>query len=253
MSPLAVSLAVFVVILAGAWLGMHLHARLPDHHLTTEARDSIKLAMGLTATMAALVLGLVTASAKSAFDGEDAAIKHTAIKTLMLDRLLGEFGPDAQKIRDDLRQIVVVRLATTWPEDHSGTVLQETPKTAKISAGIETRIRSLVPTTDAQRDLKNRALQETIDLTETRWTMFESLGDSIPVPFLIILVSWLTILFAGFGLLTPRNATVVAALLLSAASVSSAIFLILEMEQPFSGLIRVSAGPLRYALSHLGQ
>ncbi len=248
-----ISLAIFGFILAGGLLGMYLHSRLPEQHLTPESRDAIKLAMGLTATMAALVLGLVTASAKSSFDAEDAAVKRSAIEALTLDRLLAEYGPETREVRGELRDLLAARLATTWPVDRDGAEPEETPRTSKDVGAIETQIRALVPGSDVQRELRNRALQETLALVQTRWSVFQSSEDSIPVPFLAILVSWLTILFGSFGLVTRRNTTVLTALVLSAASVSSAIFLILEMEKPFSGVIRVSAAPLRFALTRLGQ
>ena len=73
------------------------------------------------------------------------------------------------------------------------------------------------------------------------------------MPFLVVLVFWLTILFISFGLFAPPNATVIATLFVCALSVSGAIFLILELDQPFEGLIRISSAPLRNALAHLGQ
>ena len=109
------------------------------------------------------------------------------------------------------------------------------------------------PHNDVQRSLKAQLLTTVISLGQTRWLLFEQSGSSIPVPFLMILVIWLSLIFASFGLFAPPNATVVVALLLGALSVSAAIFLILELDLPFGGLVQISDEPLRKALAHLGQ
>jgi hypothetical protein len=88
---------------------------------------------------------------------------------------------------------------------------------------------------------------------QTRWLTLGGLGASVPVLFLVVVVFWLTIILGSFGLLARRNATVVVVLFLCAVSVAGSIFLILEMDQPFEGLMKISSAPLRYALSQLGQ
>ena len=141
----------------------------------------------------------------------------------------------------------------TWPEDTSQPAQVDAPETTPSVEGIEARIRALSPQNDAQRWLQSRALTISGDLAGTRWLVFAQAGNSIPMPFLVVLVLWLTVLFGSFGLLAPRNATVIAALALCALSVAGSIFLILEMSRPLAGLIKVSSAPLRYAVSHLGQ
>src|SRR5262249_51734141 len=91
------------------------------------------------------------------------------------------------------------------------------------------------------------------DLRKTRWLMYEQETVSVSLPLVVILVLWLTIIFISFGLFAPFNATVVSSLFSSALSVSGAIFLILDMYRPYSGLIQISSAPLRLALAHLGQ
>jgi membrane-bound ClpP family serine protease len=83
--------------------------------------------------------------------------------------------------------------------------------------------------------------------------MAEQRVNSVSSPLLIVLLFWLTIIFTSFGLFAPRNATVVVSLLVSALSVSGAVFLILEMYSPYAGLIHVSSAPLRAALTHLSK
>jgi hypothetical protein len=118
---------------------------------------------------------------------------------------------------------------------------------------VQDRLRALAPQGDAQRWLQARALQISADLARARWLLVEQMEASIPEPLLVIVVFGLTILFTSFGLFAPRNATVTAALFVCALSVAGSIFLILEMEQPFGGLIQISSDPMRDALAHLGK
>jgi hypothetical protein len=253
MPPITIALLVFACVFGGTLLGMWLRNALPGHHLSDESKDVVKLGMGLLATLTALVLGLVTASAKSAFDVQDAAVKHMAGGVLGLDRSLARYGPETKAIREMLRNIVVHRLKATWPEDENQAVRVETPETMATVEMLEDRIRDLAPQSDGQRAFQAHALSITGDLLDTRWSVFGAVASAIPTPFLVVVVFWLAVLFWSFGLFAPRNATVFAVLVLCAASVAASIFLILEMERPFDGIMKISSAPLRYTLAHLGQ
>lgn len=253
MNPTVIGLVVLAFVLGGAMLGLFLRAALPEDHLSNESKDTVKLGTGLIATMTALILGLVTASAKSSFDAQDTAVKNTAADILTLDRILARYGPETKELRDLIRRAVAFRVNMIWPEDRSQPVKIDPSEVAPMAEGIEDRIRALSPRNDTQRWFQSRALDVSEDMLKARWLMFGWEGASIPVPFLVALAFWLTITFASFGLFAPRNATVIAALFVCALSVSSVVFLILEMAKPFDGLIKVSGDPLRYALSHLGQ
>jgi hypothetical protein len=251
--PAEIALIVFACVFGGALLGMLLGGVLPEHHRSQDTKDVIKLGMALIATMAALVLGLMVATAKNSYDMQDAAVKHTAAKLLLLDRVLANYGPETKETRDLLRRIVASRLDAIWPEDRSQRVTLDAPEAVFAAQQIESRIGQLSPQNDAQRRLQSQALQIDSEIMETRWLILGGLGSSIRAPFLMVVVFWLTIIFGSFGLFAPRNATVVTVLLLCALSVAGSIFLILEMDRPFEGLMRISSAPLRYTLSHLGQ
>ena len=253
MIPAEIALIVFACVFGGALLGMFLGGVLPEHHRSDDTKDVIKLGTALIATMAALVLGLMIATAKNSYDMQDAAVKHTAAKLLLLDRVLANYGPETKETRDLLRRIVASRLDAIWPEDRSQRVTLDAPEAVFATQQIEARIMQLSPQNDAQRRLQSQALQISSEIMETRWLILGGRGSSIPVPFLVVVVFWLTIIFGSFGLFAPRNATVVAVLFLCALSVAGSILLILEMDRPFEGLMRISSAPLRYTLSHLGQ
>jgi hypothetical protein len=254
MSSLAIAGITFACVFGGALLGMFVRTILPEHHLNPDSKDVVKLGMGLIATMAALVLGLLTGSAKSAFDIQDGEVKQNAANIILLDRTLAQYGPETKSIREQIRRAIEYKLAATWPEDGSRVPRVDTSEATPAVEGIEDAIRALSPQSDAQRELRSRALQVAGDVLQTRWLMFgQQAGAAIQTPLLVVLVFWLAALFASFGLFAPRNATVITVLCVSALSVSGAILLILEMNQPFQGLVKVSGAPLRYALAHLGQ
>ena len=251
--PVVVALIVFVCVFGGALLGMSVGMHIPERHLSERARDVIKLGMGLIATITALVLGLVVATAKSSYDAQDEAVKHTAAKVLLLDRVLANYGTETKETRDLLRRAIAYRLGEVWPEGRFQRGRLDPPKGWSMDRGIELGILQLSPQNDLQRGLRSEALRISSDIMETRWLVLGGRVTSVPVPFLVVMVFWLTIIFGICGLLAPRNATVVVVLLVCALSVASAIFLILEMNRPFEGLMRISSTPLRYALSQIGR
>jgi hypothetical protein len=252
-SPLEIGWIVFACVLGGTLLGMFLRGVLPDHHLSPESKSVIQLGIGMIATMTALILGLMTSSAKSGFDTKATAIEHLASDLTSLDGMLAGYGAETEDIRAMLRGAVALRLETSWPEESGRVGRGDKPEAAAQSDQIAARVLALTPKTDAQRWYQSQALGLVSDVLQTRWTVFVATGSSVPLPFLVVVVSWLTVIFASFGLFAPRNATVLVVLFACALSVAASVFLILEMEQPFSGMMKVSSAPLRYTLTQIGK
>jgi len=253
MNPTAIGTVVFACAFGGALVGMRLRATLPEHHLKDDSRDTMKLGIGLIATMTALILGLVTASAKSSFDALDLTVKRMATQVLSLDRALARYGPETGEIRAAVKHAVASRIDIAWPQDLPRPARPDPAELMREAEAIGGRIHGLSPQNDTQRWLRSRALDLAEAVLEARWGVFGTGSSSVPVLFLVVLVFWLTITFASFGLFAPRNATVIAVLFVCALSVAGAVFLILEMDGPFEGLIKVSADPLRFAHSRLNQ
>jgi hypothetical protein len=247
MSSTIISLIVFACVFGGALLGIFLHAVLPQHHLSNESKDIVKLGMGLVGTMAALVLGLLVASAKGSYDTQSAELTQMSANIALLDRVLALYGPETKETRALLRGAVARVLDQMWS---SASLSVPTAAGGEI---LYDKIQGLSPKNDTQRSLQGQALSMAMDLGKTRWLMYEQAITSISIPLLVVLVLWLAAIFVSFGLFAPFNATVVASLFVSALSVSGAIFLILEMYTPYAGLIQLSSAPLRAALAHLGQ
>lgn len=252
MSPILTSLAVFACTFGGALLGISLQRRLPNGHLNDQAKDTVKVGIGLVATMTALILGLVTASAKNTFDEVGASIKQAAAEVLTLDRVLARYGHETDVVRQSVKEAVANRIEILWPGARPAEQ-RDFASAGKTAEGLAANIRNLTPQTDEQRYLKERAQNLAESILEARWRVFAGLGTSIPLPFLVMLIFWLTITFTSFGLFAPRNATVIAVLFVCALSVAGAVFLVMEMDGPFTGLITVSSDPLEYALAHLNQ
>jgi hypothetical protein len=251
MSPIEISLIVFACVFAGSLFGVHLGTVLPEHHMSGDTRDLVKVGMGLVATLTALVLGLLIHSAKGSYDTQRSEVIRMSTKVVILDRVLSHYGPETKEVRDVLRKAVADALDRIWPDDRSQPSQRESAGTGW--GVLHNKILELSPKDDAQRSLQAQASSIVTDLEQTRWLLFEQGGSSISTPLLGVLVFWLTILFTSFGIFAPRNATAIGTLFVCALSVSGAIFLILQLDRPFGGLIKISNAPLHAALAQLGQ
>ncbi len=251
MTPHMVALAVFASLFGAALIGMRIRAWLPDHHLSSEAKDSVRVAMATVATMAALVLGLLVASTKGTYDAERNESTHMAARIMYLDRVLAMYGGETAEARSELRQATTSMINRMWPEERGEKV--ELEPTEKWVGALPKVIYGLAPKDDVQRALKEQATEMVDQLGQERWLVYEEAETSVSKAMLLVVVLWLAVLFLSVGLFAPPNATVVVALMLSAASVSGAIYLILELDQPYTGLMAISSQPMRLALSHLGQ
>jgi hypothetical protein len=242
---------VFALVFGSALLAMFVRNALPEHHLSADSKDVVKLGIALIATMSALVLSLLIASAKSAYDTRSNQLVQVSADIIELDRALARYGPETKEARSLLERSVAATLERFWPTEGARPIAID-PKASPVEA-LYDKIEELSPQSDAQRALRSQAETTALDMGRTRLLLFEHLDRSIPVPFLVVLVFWLCIIFASFGLFAPRNATVIAVLCVCALSVSGAIFLILELDRSFEGLLKVSDAPLRAALAQLGR
>jgi hypothetical protein len=251
-NALTITLITFSCLFGGALLGLFLRTLLPQHHLSTESSDTVKLGAGIVATMAALVLGVLIGSAKTSFDDMNTEITKVGANVIQLDRVLARYGVESKEIREMIRGTLVITINAIWPEEMSRTQLEAIEKTNGMET-IQIRIMELAPHTDIQRLLQSQALQISSDLVQIRWMLIEQQHKLPPTVFLVVLGFWLSMLFMSFGLFANRNGTVITVLCISALSVSAALFLILEMNDPLQGIIRVPSAPLLKALDLIGK
>ena len=253
MGSTIITLTAFACMSAGVLLGMFVRSRLPTHHLSDESRDVLKVGVGLIGTLVALVLGLLVSSAKGSFDSLNAGITQSGAKIIVLDRALARYGPETKDVRDAMRRGIAGVIKMIWPTGDTGHPDLKSLETAVAVEETQRMLRELTPQNESQRAIQSQALQITGDVLQTRWLLLAQTQQSLPVLFLMILVLWLAVLYIGFGLLAPGHATTIVSLLVCALSVSGAIFLILEMNNPTGGIITISSGPLVKALSLLGK
>ncbi|MCY2975619.1 MAG: DUF4239 domain-containing protein [Planctomycetota bacterium] len=237
MSPFFTAAIVFAGVFAAAICAMRLKVALPEAHLSKESEETVKLAMGLIATLTALVLGLMIASAKGSYDANQSNVTMMASKIALLDRLLELYGPESVSARESLRQSVKHLTSRVWPSSPSSDADLTPDKTSADT--LYQDIHRLSPKDDDQRVLKTQAFTILTDIGQLRWLLFEQSGPSTSPIITLVVVSWIAILFFSFGLFAPSNSTVVVALLAAAVSVAASVFLVLELDQPFGGLMQI--------------
>jgi Protein of unknown function (DUF4239) len=247
MSAIALSCVAFLCIAGGALLAL----LLPGHHLSTDAKDIVKLGTGLIGTIAALGLGLLIASAKSSYDTQGTQIKQMTANIVLLDKLLTEYGPETGDIRNLMRRSVGTLADRMWRESSSGAARAVPFEASAASDALFAKLQQLSPQNDSQRSLQARAIQVGTDIAQTRLLMFAETDNSLPMPFMAVLIFWLTMIFASFGLFAQPSATVGGLLIVFALSAAGAIYLVLELGQPFAGLMQIPSAPLRHALAPL--
>jgi len=248
MNSVLISLLTFIAVFGGALLGLALSRQLPTNHLSVETRTAVSVSMAVVGTLAALVISLMISTSNTAFSARTNAITTLAIDIVKLNRVLVRYGPDAAGIRDELRKYTETKaLELSTDRDDDALSLDNLYMLETISD----RVAELRPADDRMRQIQSRALQLIDDISDARWILVERTSVSTPPPFLILVIFWLSLLFASFGLFAPNNKTVIIILMLSAVAISGGIFMILELGSPTRGLIRASVSPLSDAIAEI--
>jgi len=246
MTPSIISLIALFLIFMSAVAGIFIQNTLPEHHLSEESKNIIKAARGVVVGLAALTLGLLIATAKGSFDTKGTELKASAAKTIVLNRLLLNFGDKSKEARDALKIVA----------ENGIKVIEEINKNGvdekKVSGlGLDLLQKKLLELPDDKPELnwlKNTALSLGNDIAISRWKIYENSSASVSPLFIAILVFWLMGIFFSLGLIAPFNTLVLTALFMAALSMTGAILLTLELDQPYGGLIQFSTDPLKIAL-----
>ena len=248
-NPFLIAAGVYICLFGAAMLGMQLRFSVPGEHLSEDSRKALEICLGIIGTMAGLVLGLLVSSATTAYNAQRSEVFAVSSKVILLDRELAQYGPEANDARRLLKRNAEAALYLVWPKTAAETQLAPT-------SGAEFNFAKMVrltPKNEDQRLLKSEIVGLVTNLLQTHWLMHEQVGTGVSPPLLIMLVFWFTITLFGLGVLAPRSATTITALALCSLAISGAIFLILELYSPFSGIVQISSAPLRDAIAHLGQ
>ena len=249
MITISLAAILFLFLVGVTLLGARLRRLVPAEHLSADSKDAMKLALGLVATMTAILLGLLVSSAKSSFDTARSEVMQMAAKIALLDRVLMLYGPQTADARHALRDSVAEGVRRTWPAD--GRRPAQLEPNEEMGDAVYVAISRLAPQDEAQRALKTEATTLMVQLAELRTLVRAQAVSSVSKPLLIALVIWLVVIFLGFSLLAPANATNILALLAGAFSVACAVFIILDLDHPFAGVVRIPSEPMIRTLNHL--
>jgi hypothetical protein len=246
MNPILIGVVVFATIFCAAEFGIVLRKRIPDAHLGEDAKDVIRLVTGITATTAALVLGMLVSSAKTYYDSWNTQIAETASQVVTVDRLLEDYGPDTAQIRVRFAQLVEGGVQRIWPNRDP---LQFALKPQQIGDDLLHQVELLAPKNDIQVATKSQIMPMITALREGQWRMYlRTQQTAMPTPLLVIVISWEAAIFISMGLFAPPNPTIHVTFVLGAMIVSTAVFIILEMYSPFRGILTISSAPITDAL-----
>jgi len=249
MITISLAAILFLFLVGVTLLGARLRRLVPAEHLSADSKDAVKLALGLVATMTAILLGLLVSSAKSSFDTARSEVMQMAAKIALLDRVLKLYGPQTADARHALRDSVAEGVRRTWPAD--GRRPAQLEPNEEMGDAVYAAISRLAPHDDSQRALKTEATTLIVQLAEIRTLVRAQAVSSVSKPLLIALVIWLVVIFLGFSLLAPANATNTLALMAGAFSVACAVFIILDLDHPFAGVVRIPSEPMIRTLDHL--
>ncbi|WP_246088433.1 DUF4239 domain-containing protein [Phreatobacter stygius] len=244
-----IAAGVFVALTGASLLCLAFHERLPSEQRDERTHDVVKLAINIFVVMTSLVLGLLITSVKRNFDSIDTNVHSFATEMILFDRALRFYGPEAAGARQLLGSYVERALRGTWPAQ--GEPLIEDKDAERVLDELEQRLRAINPADTRHVELWNDALQRLQRIVALRWTLIGEAGGTVSSSLLIMLVAWLTLIFASLGYNAPRNQVVVATLLLCSVWIAGSIYLMIEMDTPFTGTIHVSPAPLERALDYV--
>ena len=254
MSAAILSPAIFLLAFAGLWCGRGLAQRLPLEHLSPEARNSAQIGIGMIATLAALVMGLMISSSKASFDERQTEVVRVATTIVLLDHALAAYGRDADDARREVQALVDMTLKRITPSGQFGIEEFQAPlSNLGLVTHLQSTIMALVPANDAQRWFQSRAMALTTQFAYERTQGVERAKRTIPTLVLVVVVSWVVLIFFGLGIFSVTNRTVFAGLVVCALAFASSIFLVLELDMPYSGLIAISGEPLRAVAAEVGR
>jgi hypothetical protein len=237
-------------VLAGALAGAAIRQRLPAHHLTDETKNLVSVSMAIVATISALVLGLLISNANSSFISLGGEVTTLSSQILRLDHLLRRYGPETKEARQTLRQFADRKVVDLFPDDTEDLHLNN-PSTYEQLQRLEELMLELKPANPRDQWWFGQSFTLAGKIGDTDWLMAQQVGQGTPKAFIVLLVFWLTSLFASFGLFSPQNVTSITFLTLCALAVAGAIGMILELEKGFGGLIHISPQPMRQAVAAL--
>jgi hypothetical protein len=253
------AVVVFLLLCAGAGVGVLIRDWLPKQHQTGETVQLMQLTVGLLATFAAVVLGLLTASVKQSYDNSALDRQQYALELNLLDQCLYDYGPDAASIRTEIQSYTASVIASTWPGEPipKGITYPDTSHMPRVGASpvlgqlmdkIGLDVNELAPS-DAHRSVIAAMCRTRYnDVSAARLGVIEAARSELLQPFYEVLILWLMIIYACHGLIAPRNKLTFTLMVMSAISLSSVMFVIMDLSQPYGGFFSISSASMRTTL-----
>ncbi len=220
-------------------------ARLPARHRDDDTNNVVRLAANIFVVASSLVLGLLINSAKNTYEAVDRNVHAFATDLVLLDRSLRHVDPEALGVREKLATYVHQAVAGTWPA--SGAPVLEDSVAERLLDEVGNALSTIRPADPGRVELWRRAEINYQNVVKRRWVLIEESEGTIPKAFIVMLVTWLVLIFASYGFRAPRNAVVVTTLVVAAFLIAGSIYLVLDMDVPFSGPIQISPAPLQRA------
>ncbi len=251
LNPGGQAFAILVIVCLGAAIGIGIQRIQPLHHRDDPTKDIVKLIMGLMATMTALILSLLIASAHGFFDAQRQGLQQMSVNVLLLDHALAEAGPQTAALRQALKHDLQAMDASLKVGRERAAA--EAGTLAATGAGALLAIpNALSPATDEERAARGEAQSLVSQIAQERLLIHEQATTPWPPAVAAALLCWLFLLFLFFGLFAPCNLTVIISLFIGAMSVSGAMLLMLSMSNPYRGVVHLSDLPLRRAIAQIG-
>ena len=251
MSNYVIGLISFAAIFGGVLIGRFAAGRLPGHHLSNETQSAVTVSVAVIGTLSALVLGLMITSANSSFSARSDEVRELSLQLIRMDRNLRRYGPEADEARARLHEWAIAKTQQLFPEKGQSNPSNE--KTIALLESVQDAVLLLNPKNEREKYLRTLCATLSSTVIQARWSLEQRTGHSTPIPFLVLLIFWLAIVFASFGLFAPGNPTALVALLLCSLAVSGGIVLIEELDKPLSGFIRISSDSMRKALVEIAR
>ena len=252
MTAIIISVGVGILTFGLELFGLFLQKLLPENHMTTGARDMIGAIMGLVTLLLALVLGTLVGSAYGFFAVQKSNVETLGARSIQLDMALVQYGPEAEPLRMGLKSALKRSYNTIWGGGDTDPKELEVASYLPMFMMMNRGIASLDPKTPAQTALVGTIATNAAIIQQTRLLMSLQLASPVSWPLLNIVVSWAMLLFCGFGVLSRFNMTSVVALAFGSFAVASAVFLILQLNEPFTGLLRLPGASVEETIRAIG-
>lgn len=249
MNHFTIGLISFAGIFGGALIGFYGSRRLPPHHRSAETQTAVTVSVAVIGTLAALVLGLMITAANSSFTKRSEEVRELSLQLIRMDRNLSRYGPEADDVRAKLRDWATAKMQQLFRD--KGKVAPSSDQTIEMLEGVQDALMDLKPKDERQEHLRTLCVTLSSTMIQARWALETHAGHSIPLPFLVLLIFWLAIVFASFGLFAPSNPTTMTALFLCALAVAGGIFLIEDLDNPSGGFVRLPADSMQRAVAEI--